>query len=75
MAEFTDERTLLVADLEMIHAALENAAGLAATHDLQYQFLQVQQRPKLSKLTAQLRNAQQRVEGYLLEGTEDEMSG
>lgn len=75
MAEFTDERTMLVGDLEMIHTALANAAGLAATHDLQYQFLQVQQRPKVGKLTSQLRAAQDRVEGYLFEGTDDETGG
>lgn len=67
MAEFTDQVPVLIGDLEMIQAALQNAAGLAATHELQYQFLQTRQRTKPSPLTVQLRAAQERVAGYLAE--------
>ncbi len=74
MAEYTDEVRVLVGDLEIIQAALANAAGLAATHDLQMQFLTMRQRATNSALSKQLQTAVNRVEGYLTETQDEEIN-
>lgn len=74
MPEHTDQIPVLFGDLEIIQAALLNATGLAATHELQHQFLQARKRTKPSPLSAQLQGALDRVSGYLAEGDDDDFS-
>lgn len=71
LAEYTDQVPVLVGDLETVQAALQNAVGLAATHELQHQFLQMRRRTKPSPLAVQLQTALERVQGYLAEVDND----
>jgi hypothetical protein len=59
-------------DLEMIHSALSNAAGLAATHDLASQFLAMRQQQRNSALSKQLQTALECIDMHLKEAEDKE---
>ncbi len=59
-------------DLEMIHSALSNAVGLAATHDLASQFLAMRQQQRSSALSKQLLVALECIDMHFKEAEGDE---